>query len=216
MHGFHPGSALVNRASTSTLTLCLFTPHRGHVPSCKEPSRPGLPSGRPGFFRGASHGSKPCGEVVAPQVIRCGLPEICEQSRCSFSRIEPATAVQLNGALLVLQAATHGSILLISSLTLERLSRRIARLRDDPVPEGPQSDTSAPPGMASGRLRLEPGRVDGCAADVEAMPLSQPGPELEVIVSADLWAQSVSTVRGRSSSSGTDVSIYRGKHKNSW
>lgn len=52
---------------------------------------------------------------------------MCEQSRCSFSRIESAVAVQLNGALVLLQAATNCSILAISSLTLEKLPRRIAR-----------------------------------------------------------------------------------------
>ena len=34
--------------------------------------------------------------------LQCHVPEICEQSRCSFSRIESAVAVQLKGAVFLL------------------------------------------------------------------------------------------------------------------
>jgi hypothetical protein len=50
-------------------------------------------------------------------------------------------------------------------------------VRDDPEP-------GAPPGMASGRLRLQPGGAGAGRVHMEAGPLSQPGPELGVRVGA--------------------------------
>ena len=65
----------------------------------------------------------------------CAVPEICEHSRCNFSRVESAVAVQLNGALVLLHADTNCSILATSSYcfaeacskTLGKLPRRIVR-----------------------------------------------------------------------------------------